>query len=144
MLATQVGAPPRVSREKPVSVDGTQMEAAIRAARGNKIEKPRIRIDGYVFAPAPAHGNNPGAIYVKTTGHLYLGKIQGGVFFPIPVCTGGQVAAIAAICASPRAAARAYGMRTGRCSLCGRKLTAAESVDLGIGPICRDKFGWGL
>ena len=30
----------------------------------------------------------------------------------------------------------------GKCCCCGRKLTEPESIDTGIGPICRAKKGW--
>ena len=49
---------------------------------------------------------------------------------------------VVAVASDPHAAAKAYGARTGECSCCGRELTNAESIELGIGPICRDKFGW--
>jgi len=42
----------------------------------------------------------------------------------------------------PSAAARAYGLRTGQCSICGRELTNAESRARGIGPICAERFGF--
>lgn len=43
--------------------------------------------------------------------------------------------------ADPLTAAIRYGRETGSCSCCGRDLTNAESIRLGIGPICREKFG---
>ena len=43
--------------------------------------------------------------------------------------------------ADPLTAAVKYGRETGSCSCCGRDLTNAESIRLGIGPICREKFG---
>lgn len=43
--------------------------------------------------------------------------------------------------ADPLTAAIRYGKETGSCSCCGRDLTNAESIRLGIGPICREKFG---
>lgn len=36
--------------------------------------------------------------------------------------------------------AAAYGKRTGTCCVCGIELTNPESVEAGIGPICRTKF----
>lgn len=36
--------------------------------------------------------------------------------------------------------AKAYGIATGNCMICGRQLTNPESVSFGIGPICRGKF----
>lgn len=41
----------------------------------------------------------------------------------------------------PLTAAVRYGKETGSCSCCGRDLTNPESIKLGIGPICREKFG---
>jgi hypothetical protein len=41
----------------------------------------------------------------------------------------------------PLTAAIRYGKETGSCSCCGRDLTNAQSIKLGIGPICREKFG---
>lgn len=36
-----------------------------------------------------------------------------------------------------------YGKKTGQCSCCGRTLTNQASIDLGIGPICMEKYGLG-
>lgn len=36
--------------------------------------------------------------------------------------------------------ARAWGQRTGTCCQCYAKLTNPESIELGIGPVCRGKF----
>ncbi len=41
----------------------------------------------------------------------------------------------------PLTAAVRYGKETGSCSCCGRDLTNPQSIELGIGPICREKFG---
>jgi len=45
--------------------------------------------------------------------------------------------------ADPLAAARENGVRTGRCSCCGRPLTDPTSIEFGIGPICRER-GFGI
>ena len=46
------------------------------------------------------------------------------------------------IAKDPLSAAQMFGQKTGRCSCCGRELTVEESIRLGIGPICRLKFGF--
>ena len=46
---------------------------------------------------------------------------------------------VATLTADDDALAR-YGRETGTCGVCGRTLTAPESVALGIGPICRQGF----
>ena len=43
---------------------------------------------------------------------------------------------------NPFQAATEFGHATGQCSVCMRPLTNPESVKLGIGPVCRAKFGW--
>jgi hypothetical protein len=122
-------------------IDVTKIAAAFAAARVNHVEKPMLRLGGYIFSRAPDHGKNPGAIYVKQ-GSQYLGKILDSSFSPTSDCTLAMRTEIVAIAADPAAAAIAYGRRTNNCSCCNRKLTNKLSVDLGIGPICRENFGW--
>lgn len=50
-------------------------------------------------------------------------------------------AALIAVEADPVAAAKANGIETGRCSCCSRALTDPTSIEIGIGPICREKLG---
>lgn len=40
------------------------------------------------------------------------------------------------------AAAKMHGQQTGICSCCNAELTNPESIALGIGPICREKWGF--
>jgi hypothetical protein len=51
--------------------------------------------------------------------------------------------ALLAVEADPLAAARENGIKTGRCSCCGRPLTDPVSIGYGIGPICRER-GFGI
>ena len=41
---------------------------------------------------------------------------------------------------APLQAAMKYGKLSGRCCSCGRELTNDGSIELGIGPICAEKF----
>lgn len=43
--------------------------------------------------------------------------------------------------ANPLQAAMKYGKLSGRCCSCGREITADDSIEAGIGPICAQKFG---
>lgn len=123
------------------TVDVTAIEDAFKAARENGIKSPKLRLAQYIFSAAPLTGSNPGAIYVKFS-QDYLGKIVKGEFLATRSCTEEQKAAIVAAASAPHEAAKAYGMATGSCSCCGRELTNGLSIDLGIGPICRNKYGW--
>jgi hypothetical protein len=42
---------------------------------------------------------------------------------------------------NPLAAAMKYGKLSGRCCSCGRDLTDPNSIAMGIGPVCAEKFG---
>jgi len=120
-----------------------KIEEAFAAAQGNGIKRPKLRLDTFKFSLAPATGRNAGAIYVvDAEGDQYLGKIAGGKFFRVRECTDDQEKRIVAVAADPKAAAIAYGRRTGNCCICGRELTNHASIDLGIGPICAGRMGW--
>lgn len=124
-----------------ISVDA--IATAFAAARGNGIKAPRLRLASFVFSRAPDHGRNAGSIYVKHSGSGdYLGRVTDGRFHPVAACDAVTKGEVIAVASDPHSAAKAYGMRTGSCSCCGRVLTNGLSVELGIGPICRDKFGW--
>lgn len=49
------------------------------------------------------------------------------------------VDAVAILVEDPEAAGRGYAAESGNCYVCGRTLTDPQSIDLGIGPICRGK-----
>lgn len=42
----------------------------------------------------------------------------------------------------PKEAMLRYGKELGHCGHCGRTLTNPESIEAGIGPVCRGKMGW--
>ncbi len=116
--------------------------AAFASARAAGVKTPRLRLDTFTFSRAPDQGKNAGAIYVKN-GAEYIGKVTDGRFHRTMACDAATEARVIAAASDPHRAAKAYGAKTGSCSCCGRELTDGESVQLGIGPICRDKFGWG-
>ncbi len=123
------------------ALDVSAIATAFAAARAAGIKAPRLRLDTFVFSRAPDTGANAGAVYVTQDGE-YLGKVVDGLFRPTRACDAATTTRVIAAASDPHNAAKAYGARTGVCSCCGRELTNKISVDLGIGPICRDKFGW--
>jgi hypothetical protein len=104
---------------------------------------PKLRFEKLTLSLAPPGGKNPGAIYVKRRDGVgtYLGKVVDGIYSPSYVATPDDVATVQSIAADPFAVATAYGIATKRCSCCGAELTNPESIRLGIGPICREKWG---
>lgn len=128
-------------------IDMTKIEAAFAAAASNGLKSLKLRIGNLVISPAKATSANAGALYVKSKGDFdsstYFGKIMGGKFLKSRDCDAATEALIIAAATDPLAAAIAYGRETGSCSCCGRELTNKISIDLGIGPICRSKWGLG-
>lgn len=125
----------------------TKIETAFATAIDYGIKFPKLRLDAFIFSLV-RNGTNAGAIYVKSLERddnderTYLGKIVDGRFVRAMKCSEETQARIIAAAMDPEAAAKAYGRRTGTCSMCGRPLTNGESIDLGIGPICAGRFGW--
>lgn len=110
------------------------------AATGYK--KPHLRAEGFIFKLAPSTGANPGAVYVtRAADGEYLGKIMRGKV-QLTTAVKDSVATVEAIAANPQDAALKYGHKTGACAVCGRRLDNKQSVDMGIGPICAEKYGW--
>lgn len=113
-------------------------------AKAAGLKRPKLRLDGFCFMLAS--GRNAGSIYVKAGPayeDTYLGKVSAsGEFNKSRDCTPEQVEALKAIAGNVLEAAVAYGRKTGDCACCGRELTNAESISLGIGPICLSKWGF--
>lgn len=127
--------------ENAPAVDVSKIEVSFAAAIEHGIKRPKLRLDAFKFSLAPATGKNAGSIYV-TEGEQYLGKVTAGKFICTRECGDERAAKVIAVASDPAASAKAFGIRTGSCSCCGRELTNGASIDLGIGPICAEKFGW--
>lgn len=130
------------AKKAEVEVDLTPIRAMFDAAKASGYKKPIYRAEGLKLSLASAYGRNPGALYVVNLDNdEYLGKIEGTTFKPTR--DGAKFAeALHAIAADPKAAAVRYGQRTGTCACCGRQLTKHASIELGIGPICAEKWGF--
>jgi hypothetical protein len=122
-------------------VDVSKILVAFNTAFSNGIKRPKLRLGDFVFSRAPDTGRNAGSVYVKK-GETYLGKVTGGEFFPVRDCDDTTTKGVIEVASKPGESAKAFGFRTGNCSCCGRTLTNGESIDLGIGPICAEKFGF--
>lgn len=118
-----------------------RIEEAFDHAREQGLKRLRLHLDSFKFKPAGDNSANKGGIYV-TEGEAYLGKVLGGKFLRTRECSDEQEKRIVAAAADPAAAAKAYGQRTGTCCVCGRELTAEESIERFIGPICASKYGF--
>ena len=123
------------------SIELVRIRELLDTALGNSIKKPILRCGDLAISIAPATGNNSGCLYVKDAGN-YAGKITGeGKFLAVREARAEVGTELQVLAADPLAALIAHGHKTGQCRCCGRTLTEATSVKLGIGPICRDKWG---
>jgi len=122
-------------------IDLTRIRELFASAQSNGLKKPALVVNGLRVSLAPANGRNAGHLYVKDSGD-YAGKISPeGKFFAIREARAEIAQELQALAADPLAALTAHGHNTGQCSCCGRLLTNAESVRLGIGPVCRVRWG---
>lgn len=126
------------------AIDVGRIEQAFEKARQSGLKRLRLHLDAFKFSPAGENSRNAGGIYVKRSGGdgAYLGKVLGGKFVRAAACTQEEEARIVAAAADPAQAAKAYGQRTGQCCVCGRELTAEESIERFVGPICAEKYGF--
>lgn len=140
----EVRAQEKAARKPDAQVAGAGLERmlqAFAAASKSGLRNPKFRVGNYAFSPAKPGSANAGCIYAKRDG-IYVGRIApAGGFFASRDAGPEDRGQIEQICVDPLAAAILHGQQTGRCSCCGLELTNAESIRLGIGPICREKWG---
>lgn len=132
-----------LSRGRTVDVNHIIKAFEIAASKGG-VRQPQVRVNGFTFKYATGKSATPGAIFVIEADagfQEYLGKIYQGKFMPVRACTPEQEKRILAAAANPLEAIIAFGRQTGQCSICSRPLTDPSSVQAGVGPICRAKFG---
>jgi hypothetical protein len=130
---------------EPTAVDSTRLrERFDHAFKVGRLKFPKLHFGQFVISRAPDTGRNPGALYVKSkdNGGTYLGMVKNTGFTASRDCDPETAKTVLALIADPFSTIDGYGRRTGNCACCGRTLTAQESVDSGIGPICRAKWGF--
>lgn len=123
-------------------VDASKIVEAIQRGRASGLKWVCLRFNGLTIYEAKKH---PGTLYVKSgrgENGTYLGKIVDGAFHPSRDCDDITKAKVILIASDPAAAAKVYGLETGSCCCCGRELTDKNSITLGIGPICAERFGF--
>lgn len=120
-----------------------RMLAAFASAKAAGLKYPKLHVGEFTFALAGDRSKYAGkALFVKHAQDDYCGRIDlTGRWFQAGAAGRRHEERIAEICRDPLGAAVMHGKQTGRCSCCGRELENEESVRLGIGPICREKWG---
>jgi hypothetical protein len=109
------------------------------------LKRPKLRIrdeagNGYSLTPST---KEPGCIAVFLDGaeRGFRGTITTDGELRSRDAQPGMVAALRRFACDPVSAAKLYGTETGSCCFCARDLTDPQSVAVGYGPICADKWG---
>lgn len=131
-------------KDDSIVVDTTGLERAFGRTPVRGLGNPKIRVNSGDHSMVLSRSAKPGVYYVKAS-ELYFGKITvngdgTGNFEKTSLCTPEALDSIKAALADIEGAAVRYGHKFGICSCCGRPLSNALSVKLGIGPICRGNF----
>jgi hypothetical protein len=115
---------------------------AFNAARESGIKKPIFRAEGVTVTMGTGQKWG-GFMFLEGEFGQKLGTITpSGELRARAECTDAHRATLDAIADDPFTVSKQYGKRTGNCGCCGRELTNALSIELGIGPICREKWGF--
>lgn len=135
---------PIIRHTAPASYDFSGIVNAIQEAKNNGKKRIMMRFEDFIVKPSKYEGK----VYIYshekevnqwgTLSNVYLGWItrDNTNLSELALIKKVQDAA-----KDPYAAAKLYGQNTGTCSCCGLELTNSLSIQLGIGPICREKFG---
>jgi hypothetical protein len=124
------------------SIDASNILASVAEARARGIKKPVLRLvtesGAQIKIKYMSMGKNAGGCWVTLSDNL-VGKIDD--------C--GQFTSrnqdlfkfIEKVNSDVQGALKSYGKITSHCGCCGLPLTNKKSIELGIGPICLDKYG---
>lgn len=115
--------------------DGTERTIKLKTQAADKEFMPGKQIASYLNGP-DNWSNYQSFANVNADGTFHVWrKYQnaGTVISALAVLTSGREALVNGL--------KAYGMASGKCGLCGKKLTRSSSILEGIGPICAGKLG---
>lgn len=115
--------------------------SVLETAKGNGLKRPSLSLqcDAGEVAVKPGRAN----YWIVLNGQL-CGKIEGGKA-SLWKLSDDELRSVETqllfATLKPLEALQQFGKITGKCSCCRRRLTDAKSIELGIGPICKAKFG---
>jgi hypothetical protein len=144
----RVAAAPAADVSKLEAAFATARERAERTGQMGVFVKPlKLTANGISVSISPG---KPGS---KWDGYLFardamddaqhkLGMFKDGTFIADRNATPAQQAAVLACATDPHAAVMAYAKAWSRCGVCGHTLLNDVSIEAGMGPVCRGKFGW--
>jgi len=145
-LTTPTPAPVKVSVATIVSL----ITGAVRALKHPKITLWQMDGSPVVFKIAGAGSRHRGSVMITDGGAYgsgaYYGRISpDGELFAASAMTPDILNLVIQFSADPAGVAAAHGRRTGHCCFCTRELSTRESLAVGYGPICAQRYElpWG-
>ena len=140
-----------VGNARDLTTDASDILGTLVEANVKGIKKPVLRLKMHngaeVRVKYMTKGGNSGGAWV-TVGDELRGKITDQGEFTPHNCKYQQadwvadlVEFIEQVNSDPKSALVSYGKLTSSCGCCGLPLTNAKSIELGIGPICLEKYG---
>ena len=141
---------PSPAKSAPRSIDASNILASVAQARAQGIKKPVLRlvdpVSNDIRVKYMSYGKNAGGAWVTSNDEL-VGKIDDcGEFTITNRSCSDKISAemfdfIEITNHDVKGALESYGRSTSSCGCCGLPLTNKKSIELGIGPICLDKYG---
>lgn len=123
----------------PVTTNVQPLYDAFATMLANGLTKPKLRFDGFTLSLG-----GRAIVWVNGPDRETYGRIHSdGAFIPSQTCPAEVREAIIEISKDVIGAAKRFGHATGTCAACGRHLDRAESVKMGIGPVCAERMGLG-
>lgn len=114
------------------------------AAVANGVHHPKMTLGDYKISVAQKFLPSEIVLYIKDKNNIYTGKIVNGEFIKATWMHEIIESDMKETLSDPLDAAIKHGRKTGNCCVCGRVLTNKHSIKMMIGPICAEKYGFGL
>lgn len=133
-------AQPKPANDDALALDG--LATVLKAAMGNGLKRPVLCLQSEAGEITLKAGR--GACFWITLNGELCGKLEPtgqASLWKLGNATDAVEKALMFATMQPLKAMQQFGRITGRCSCCRRTLTDPQSVELGIGPICKAKFG---
>ena len=155
ILAIEQSAPAERAPQEDMGLDVGEIRARLLRARGRGIKHPKIRLDlgdgrRVVCSLCGPASRYEGCVNLTDGGrypdNIFYGRIDlEGRWRPTRAAGEDVRVVITSFARDPASTAQCLGRRYGVCCFCGRELSTKESVAVGYGPICADRYGlpWG-
>lgn len=140
---------------KPAHASAAPLFDLLNKAKANGLQFPKLRFEHegqkLVVSVAGESSRTPGVLNLtdgKPFGqNVWFGRVNlDGSITQSKLWQPWVGELLLAFAADPAGVGAAYGKKTGSCCYCGRHLETKESLAVGYGPICAEKFGlpWGV